>query len=652
MLMTSKIHLRQSIARRVTLIGGVFLFSVLGTISVVMTFMLLKGAHERSTAWVDAKVETVAQALDAQDQTSKLLVERFFSVFSDQFGKTFTLDEAGGKLSQLGIALNDYNNPCDKFTEFTGGAAAVLMKKESEYIAISSSLKDQVGDRSLQLRIDASHPGFSSIQSGKAFVGRTTLFGRPYITRMHPAFDLQGKVVGVLWVAFDLTEFDRSLRRLIDESKFFETGGIYVLSNSTGEKGASVIEIAQSGVQIDPKVAARSVEKLFAAHKASGDGNVVKDITPLLKPDSYDRFAVVRLSKSTGWMVVGEVSSKEATRSQWLTIAPFLGILILSTITLSAGQFLMIMKWVGHPLTLVTNELMRVAAGDFSVPVAQKSDDEIGVLMKGVETMRVQFVDLLGSLKGSAAEISTASSEIASGSQDLSQRTEAAAARLQETASNMEQICRMVEESSTAVRAADERSVNAALAADRGGEAVAKVVSCMEAIGVSSQRITEITGVIDGIAFQTNLLALNAAVEAARAGESGRGFSVVAAEVRTLAHRAGCAAKEIKNLLQESAREVRAGQGLAHVASERMLDINSSVAGLNDALQTISRSSFAQSERLGHIETSVTLLDSMTQQNAALVEQSAAAAASLKDQAAGLLKNMGMFKLAQNSDVT
>jgi methyl-accepting chemotaxis protein len=652
MLMKNKAFLRQSIAHRVTMVSGGLLFLVLGIITAAMTSMLLDGARERSTAWVDAKVESVAQALDAQDQTSKLLVERFFSVFSDQFGKTFALNEASGKLTQLGIALNDYNNPCDKFTEFTGGAAAVLMKKDGEFIAISSSIKDQTGERSLQLTIGANHPGFAAIQSGNAFVGRANIFGRPYIARMQPALDLQGQVVGVLWVAFDLSEFDRYLQRLIDESKFFDTGGIYVLNQRAAGMGSTVVEIEPSGATIDPSLAASSVERLFAEHKAVGDGQVVNAFTPLLKPGSDDRFAVLRSSKSTGWLVVGEVSSREASRSQWVALAPFLAMLLLSTVALGIGQFLLIRKWVGRPLALVTVALKRVATGDLSVPIVHKGSDEIGELMSGVEVMRMKFVEMFGSLRELVTEISTASSEIATGSQDLSERTETTAARLQETASNMEQISKMVEESSNAVQAADERSVHASLAATRGREAVEQVVSRMDSINSSSCRITEITGTIDGIAFQTNLLALNASVEAARAGESGRGFAVVASEVRSLAHRATTAAKEIKKLLQESAVEVEAGQRLARAANARMQDISASVSDLTGALRTINHSNSAQSDRLRDIGNSVTMLDAMTQQNAALVEQSTAAAISLKDQAANLLQYMGVFKLAEEPNIT
>ena len=638
---------RSGVARRITFVSGAFLFAVIGLLSALMATMLLRSSQERTVAWMDAKVEAVAQALEVHDHTSKLMVERFSKVFSDQFGKAFALDEAAGRLSQLGIALNDYHNPCDKFTEFTGGAAAVLMKRGNSFTAISSSLNDQRGERTVALSVDSQHPAYAPLVAGQVYVGRAKLFSKSYITRLQAVRDLQGQVVGALFVAFDLTEFDRSLGRAIESARFFGSGGVYVLDERAAGPSPHAVALAAPGAVPDQPEARAAVQSIIAAYKSSGDGAELRDFRPLLRPADADRFAVARMSKSTGWLVVGEASNSEASREQWSALAPFLALLGLAAVALCAGQYWLIGRWVGVPLAQVTRQIERVASGDLSVAATPGSDDEIGSMARGVEAMRLRFVELLGSLRESAEAISTASSEIASGNQDLSERTETTAARLQQTNSAMVHICRGVEETSTAARAADERSGQASLAAHRGGAAVEEVVECMNSISASSRRITEITSVIDGIAFQTNLLALNAAVEAARAGESGRGFSVVAAEVRTLAQRAADAAKEIKQLIQDSAKKVEAGHGLAHSARDRMQDIAASVQGLTQALRTISDGSATQTARLGEISVSVGTVEAMTQQNAALVEQSAAAAASLKTQAVSLVGLMSIFRLTQ-----
>ncbi|NRF67463.1 Cache 3/Cache 2 fusion domain-containing protein [Aquincola sp. S2] len=641
---------RASVARRITLIGGAFLLVVLAGICAVMTVMLSKRAQERTVSWVDAKVEAVAQAMDAYDQTAKLLVERFFKVFGDQFGKNFTLDEANGRLTQLGIALNEYHNPCDKFTEFTGGAAAVLMKKGAGFVAISTSLKNDKGERAIGMPVDAGHPAHAALLGGKHYVGRASLYGRSFITRLQPVRDLQGQVVGALFVAFDLSEFDRSLEQMVAGARFFDSGGVYVLDPRGGDA-------KQATLMLPPALRGRTLAEvsgaapeLLGALRAAKAGSELSDVRAVLRPGASDRFAVSRPSAGTGWLVVGEVSSREAMQQQWATLAPFLAMFAVAALALCAGQFLLIRRWVAKPLQSLTQSLQQVADGDLSRPVPTGRADEIGHMMSGVERLRQRFIEMLGAVRSSADAISLASAEIACGNQDLSRRTEETAARLQQTTSAMEQVHGNVRQTADATRSADALACSASAAAERGGAAMRDVVQKMAGICASSKRIAEITGAIDTIAFQTNILALNAAVEAARAGDSGRGFAVVAAEVRSLAQRSAAAAKEIKQLIGGSVEEVQGGSRLADAASERVQEILAGVRRVNTTLGEITASTREQSDGLGHINDSVATLDRMTQQNAALVEQSAAAAESMKAQAAALVASISQFRLETQAD--
>ena len=273
------------------------------------------------------------------------------------------------------------------------------------------------------------------------------------------------------------------------------------------------------------------------------------------------------------------------------------------------------------------------------------SDDETGRLLKALDEMRVALQRSLQQVRGVVDGISTASTQIATGNLDLSQRTEQTASNLQQAASSMEQLTVTVRQTADSARMANQLATSAATVASRGGEVVSQVVSTMDEINQSSRRISDIIGTIDGIAFQTNILALNAAVEAARAGEQGRGFAVVASEVRSLAQRSAQAAREIKTLISASVTSVESGAKLVQEAGATMGEIVASVQRVTDIIGEISSATQEQSQGLGQVNGAVTDLDQMTQQNAALVEESSAAAASLKEQAARLSDVVGTFRL-------
>jgi methyl-accepting chemotaxis protein len=288
------------------------------------------------------------------------------------------------------------------------------------------------------------------------------------------------------------------------------------------------------------------------------------------------------------------------------------------------------------------------AAGNLvqaSASATQAGDDEIGDLQRALSRMVGSLNESLATVRTATDHIGTASREIASGNVDLSQRTEQAASSLQQTASSMTQLTSTVKQTADSARTANQLAANASSVAQRGGEVVAQVVSTMDEINSSSRKIADIIGTIDGIAFQTNILALNAAVEAARAGEQGRGFAVVASEVRSLAQRSAEAAKQIKTLIQASVEKVESGSRQVQDAGSTMTEIVGSVRRVSDIIGEISAAAAEQSGGIGQVNGAVSDLDQVTQQNAALVEQSAAAAESLKEQAARLGAVVSRFQL-------
>jgi methyl-accepting chemotaxis protein len=285
-----------------------------------------------------------------------------------------------------------------------------------------------------------------------------------------------------------------------------------------------------------------------------------------------------------------------------------------------------------------------VADGNLAVNTDTQRQDEVGDLLRALDAMKRKLSDSMRLVMGSSDSIRSASAEIADGNLDLSERTEQTSANLQQTASSMELLTSTVQQSTDSARQANVLAASAAEVAQRGGEVVSRVVTTMHEINGSSKKIADIIGVIDGIAFQTNILALNAAVEAARAGEQGRGFAVVASEVRSLAQRSAQAAKEIKGLIDTSVSKVESGSKLVADAGSTMQEIVSSVQRVSEMIGAITASAVDQSVGITQVHTAVNQLDDMTQQNAALVEQSAAAAMSLKDQASRLAQLVAVFK--------
>ncbi|MDO9074590.1 MAG: methyl-accepting chemotaxis protein [Rubrivivax sp.] len=297
------------------------------------------------------------------------------------------------------------------------------------------------------------------------------------------------------------------------------------------------------------------------------------------------------------------------------------------------------------PIGYAVSVAEAIAAGDLTRPIRIEGRDETATLLASLQRMQASLSRVVGQVQASSQSIHVASAEVASGNGDLSQRTEESAAALQQTASSMEQLTATLRQSADAAHQARELAVSASGVAERGGHAVATVVATMEQINTSSRRIADIVATIDGIAFQTNILALNAAVEAARAGEQGRGFAVVASEVRSLASRSADAAREIKGLIGASVERVEAGSQQVATAGRTMSEIVVSVQRVSQIIGEISAAALEQSTGIGPVNQSVTQLDKTTQQNAALVEESAAAADSLKEQAARLADVVSTFRL-------
>jgi len=389
----------------------------------------------------------------------------------------------------------------------------------------------------------------------------------------------------------------------------------------------------------------------------------IRDAVRAGKPEDADKAyqevlvpVGAKVTDALGRLVAQEIAegrdeferSQAEARNALRTVVAIAGL----ALAIGVGLAWLTTRSITRPLAEAVRITETVARGDLTSQVVPTGRDETGRLLSALQNMVQSLVKVVGTVRASSESIATGSAQIASGNADLSQRTEEQAASLEQTAASMEQLSSTVRNSADTARQAVALANSASDVAVKGGVVVGKVVSTMQEITASSKKIADIIGVIDAIAFQTNILALNAAVEAARAGEQGRGFAVVAGEVRNLAQRSAEAAKEIKALIGASVERVETGSRLVADAGATMEDIVTQAHKVADLISEISAAAVEQTTGIGQVSSAVSQLDRVTQQNAALVEESAAAAESLSQQAARLVEAVQVFKLdmAQTTD--
>jgi methyl-accepting chemotaxis protein len=338
-------------------------------------------------------------------------------------------------------------------------------------------------------------------------------------------------------------------------------------------------------------------------------------------------------------------ASTRISQSSLTLMAIMTGVLMVLTYFVSAWAERRLTRQLGGEPAYAKEIAAHIATGDLSGEIVLSPKDRSSML-HALKQMQTDLSETVGEIADSADAIALAASEISMGNVDLSQRTEQQAVSLEKTAASMDQLTSTVRQNADNARQASAFATNASEIAAKGGDVVDRVVNTMTQINASAKDIRDIVGVIEGIAFQTNILALNAAVEAARAGEQGRGFAVVAGEVRNLAQRSASAAKEIKTLISASVARVENGSTLAAEAGNTMHEVVLAVKRVTDVIGEISSASTEQSTGIEEINKAVVQMDASTQQNAALVEQAAAAAQSLDDQAKILKHLVGKFVLA------
>ena len=451
-------------------------------------------------------------------------------------------------------------------------------------------------------------------------------------------------------------EWKNILLRGGDAAAFQRYREAFVASGAQTRKELKQLQALMTGLQLD----AAAVERAVQAHDALGvaylaalqqyDGAragsaqaVDAQVKGMDREPTRQIDAIVAAIGKQSHSLMTQMTEQDEAAHHSATLAMLLT--VLATLLIGSVTVWWLVRSITRPLSAAVGIARQVAAGDLRAVVADSGRNEIGDLLRALKTMSANLASIVGRVRDGTEAIATASSEIASGNMDLSSRTEEQASSLEQTAASMIELTTTVRQNHDNADQARQLAGSASNVAQRGGATVAQMVQTMGTINASSKRIVDIIGVIDGIAFQTNILALNAAVEAARAGEQGRGFAVVATEVRSLAHRSSEAAREIKQLIGDSVRTVAAGSVLAGQAGQTMDEVVASVQRVNAIIDEIALASVEQRDGIEQVSMAVSQMDGVTQQNAALVEQAAAAADALQQQAASLADAVSIFKL-------
>ncbi|NUY01337.1 methyl-accepting chemotaxis protein [Paraburkholderia youngii] len=520
----------------------------------------------------------------------KAQVCRHARTLAGYFPAPFTRDESSG-VDILGVMtprllngttlLNLNYGEVDRFTDKTRATGTLFVAIGDDFVRVATSVKRQTGERAVGTVLDRSHPGYRMLRSGQPYTGYATLFGKQYMTRYEPIRDSSGDVIGALYVGLDVSE---------------------VWNLSIGARLALLT------------LAANTVLLL-------GYGRLLQAV---ILPD--------------------QARSPVGASPPFLPTA-VIGFGLLGALLVSALVYVTTRRGLGMQLLEAKAAAEKLAAGDLTAQVHVSRRDELGQLMQAMNGISVGLASVVGNVRRASDMIALGAREIAAGNAELSSRTEAQAGSLEQTASTMEQLTAMVRANAERASHANQHIASASDLAVKGGTVVGHVVTTMSLIRGSSHKIVDIISMIDSIAFQTNILALNAAVEAARAGDQGRGFAVVAAEVRSLAQRSATAAKEIKALITDSVGNVNAGGELVDQAGRDMTEIVTAVDSVVTLMGEITHASNEQSTGIGEINRAIGHMDEMTQQNVALVEQVAAAAASMQEQASTLEDAVQVFRL-------
>jgi len=625
---------RQGLGPKLAITNFVWVAAILAVLVAAISWGVTRAMHQKLQSEMEQGITMLGRFIEASDKEQRQRIQFLADSLHETLGSE---------------PLADDSARLDRFTRATGAVATVFARQGAGFLRVASSLKDDQGRAVVGTLLDQGHPAFDAVTAGQSYMGLATLFGRQYMTHYRPLKDAGGATVGIAFVGMDFSEALGQLKASIRQLKVGGSGYYFVLRSDPQAYGLLAVHPSAEGKNMVKPEGGGQGPAFVREMLERKQGVIAYPWLDAGAQSERDKLAVFGYYAPWNWVYASSAYKDEFVAETRQLMAVFAALGLCAVAVLALVWWWLVRRMIVRPLVQASRMADAIAEGDLTVRIAHERKDEIGHLLDDMNNTADGLEKVVRTVHARADGVAIASAEIAQGNQDLASRTESAASALEETAAAMEQLGSTVAHNADHARSADQLTREAQRVVTEGGQAVREVVQTMQGIDASSQKIADIIGVIDGIAFQTNILALNAAVEAARAGEHGRGFAVVAGEVRSLAQRSAEAAKEIKQLITASVSEIHQGNARAARAGETMDQAITEIQKVTRLISDISHASAEQSNGVAQVGEAVSNMDQTTQQNAAMVEEMAGAAESLRQQSDELVRAVSVFRLQGGS---